>query len=39
MNRVWAASADGYIDEVTPCPEKAQRRFTEAREAFAAQRG
>lgn len=39
INRVWTASADGYIDEVMTYLEKAQRQFAEAREAFAAQRG
>ncbi|RFF31230.1 hypothetical protein [Wenzhouxiangella sediminis] len=39
INRVWTASADGYVDEVMAYLEKAQRQFAEAREAFAAQRG
>lgn len=38
INRVWTASADGYVDEVMAYLEKAQRQFAEAREAFAAQR-
>lgn len=38
INRVWTASADGYIDEVLDYLEKARRQFSEAREAFAAQR-
>ncbi|NBB92537.1 MAG: hypothetical protein GVY32_05125 [Gammaproteobacteria bacterium] len=38
INRVWTASADGYIDEVMAYLEKAQRQFAEAREAFAQQR-
>lgn len=39
INRVWTASADGYVDEVMSYLEKAQRQFHEAREAFSAQRG
>ncbi|HSH27460.1 MAG TPA: hypothetical protein VK972_06820 [Wenzhouxiangella sp.] len=39
INRVWTASADGYVDEVMAYLEKAQRQFVEAREAFMAQRG
>lgn len=39
INRVWTASADGYIDEVMAYLDKAQRQFAEAREAFAEQRG
>ncbi len=39
INRVWTASADGYVDEVMAYLEKAQRQFSEAREAFAVQRG
>lgn len=39
INRVWTASADGYIDEVMAYLDKAQRQFVEAREAFMAQRG
>lgn len=38
INRVWTASADGYIDEVLAYLEKARRQFTEAAEAFEAQR-
>ena len=30
LNRVWSASADGYIDEVTTYVEKAATQFTEA---------
>jgi hypothetical protein len=39
INRVWTASADGYVDEVMAYLEKAQRQFHEARSAFAARRG
>lgn len=39
INRVWTASADGYIDEVMSYLEKARRQFAEARESFAHQRG
>lgn len=38
LNRVWTASADGYIDEVMAYLDKAHRQFGEAREAFIAQR-
>lgn len=38
INRVWTASADGYIDEVMRYLDKALRQFAEAREAFARQR-
>ena len=30
LNRVWSASADGYIDEITAYLDKAQVQFTEA---------
>lgn len=30
LNRVWSASADGYIDEVATYLEKAQQQFSEA---------
>ena len=30
LNRVWSASADGYIDEVNEYMEKAQEQFKEA---------
>ena len=30
LNRVWSASADGYIDEVAAYLEKAQLQFSEA---------
>ena len=39
INRVWTASADGYVDEVMAYLEKAQRQFAEARETFAEKRG
>lgn len=39
INRVWTASADGYVDEVMTYLEKALRQFAEAREAFKAKRG
>lgn len=39
INRVWTASADGYIDEVVTYLDKAHRQFAEAREAFQAHRG
>jgi hypothetical protein len=39
INRVWTASADGYVDEVMTYLDKARRQFDEAREAFVAQRG
>jgi len=32
LNRVWSASADGYIDEVTTYLDKAQIQFAEALE-------
>lgn len=38
INRVWTASADGYIDEVLSYLDKARRQFVEARESFAAKR-
>ncbi|QKK02016.1 MAG: hypothetical protein HND55_04685 [Pseudomonadota bacterium] len=38
INRVWTASADGYIDEVLAYLDKAHRQFDEARESFRAQR-
>ncbi len=30
LNRVWSASADGYVDEITTYLDKAQMQFTEA---------
>lgn len=39
INRVWTASADGYIDEVLSYLEKARRQFAEARADFARERG
>ena len=30
LNRVWSASADGYIDEITAYLDKAQTQFAEA---------
>jgi hypothetical protein len=30
LNRVWSASTDGYIDEVTEYMEKSERQFEEA---------
>lgn len=30
LNRVWSASADGYVDEITAYLDKAQTQFTEA---------
>jgi len=39
INRVWTASADGYVDEVMSYLDKAQRQFAEAREVFAEHRG
>ena len=32
LNRVWSASADGYIDEVNTYLDKAQEQFTESLE-------
>jgi len=32
LNRVWSASADGYIDEVNAYLEKAEQQFLEAKE-------
>ncbi len=32
LNRVWSASADGYIDEVNAYLEKAEQQFLEANE-------
>ncbi|NIR94934.1 MAG: hypothetical protein GWO08_15090 [Gammaproteobacteria bacterium] len=32
LNRVWSASADGYIDEVNQYIEKAQEQFAEAQQ-------
>jgi len=34
LNRVWSASADGYIDEIAAYLEKAQLQFTEALSKF-----
>lgn len=30
LNRAWSASADGYVDEVNECLERARGRFEEA---------
>jgi len=30
LNRVWSASADGYVDEITAYLDKAQEQFAEA---------
>lgn len=30
LNRVWSASADGYVDEITAYLDKAQVQFAEA---------
>jgi hypothetical protein len=35
INRVWSASADGYIDEIQMYIEKATRQFQEAEDKFA----
>ncbi len=32
LNRVWSASADGYIDEVNTYLDKAQEQFSESLE-------
>jgi len=32
LNRVWSASADGYIDEVNDYLDKAKEQFTESLE-------
>lgn len=34
VNRIWTASADGYVDEVMTYLEKARAQFLEARETF-----
>jgi hypothetical protein len=34
LNRVWSASADGYIDEVTAYLDKTQLQFSEALDKF-----
>ena len=36
LNRVWSASADGYIDEVYAYLDKARHQFQEAKEKLAA---
>lgn len=36
INRVWSASADGYIDEVMAYLDHAEKRFLEARDILAA---
>ncbi|NIP23244.1 MAG: hypothetical protein GWN67_25205 [Phycisphaerae bacterium] len=38
LNRVWSASADGYIDEVAAYLEKAQLQFSEALEKLRRQK-
>ncbi|MDX1626785.1 MAG: hypothetical protein R3323_09750 [Wenzhouxiangellaceae bacterium] len=38
LNRVWTASADGYVDEVRTYIAKADRQFAEADDAFREQR-
>jgi hypothetical protein len=30
LNRVWSASADGYIDEIVEYMEKSEKQFEEA---------
>ena len=34
LNRVWSASADGYVDEVNAYLDKAQKQFVEGIEKF-----
>ena len=34
INRAWSASADGYVDEVWPCLERARGLMQEARDRF-----
>jgi hypothetical protein len=34
INRAWSASADGYVDEVWICLERAQRLLIEAQDLF-----
>lgn len=36
VNRAWSASADGYIDEVWPCLERAAELMHEAKDRFPA---
>ncbi len=36
LNRVWSASADGYVDEVNAYLEKARQQFTDSLEKFRA---
>ncbi len=38
LNRVWSASADGYIDEVRLYLDKAEEQFATALERFKALR-
>ena len=38
LNRVWSASADGYVDEVNAYLHKASEQFNEALELFLQQR-
>ena len=38
LNRVWSASADGYVDEVNAYLHKASEQFSEALELFLQQR-
>ena len=35
LNRVWSASTDGYIDEITLYMEKCEEQFNNAKEALA----
>ena len=34
LNRAWSASADGYLDEVWACLDRAERAFQRARDAM-----
>jgi hypothetical protein len=34
LNRVWSASADGYIDEVNEYMERSEQQFEEALSAL-----
>ena len=34
LNRVWSACVDGYIDEISPCLQRAQVSALQAHEAF-----
>jgi len=35
VNRAWSASADGYVDEVWACLDRAERLMTDARDQLA----